>query len=450
MTFLERLSEYGISPIKHSPEIRQKARAAVLDTVGCIMAGCKERSILAASEWATEFTTSEEASIIGIHGACAVGRAAMVNAMAAYACDYDDMCNIGCGHPSMPVFPVALALAESCNSTADEFLEAYIYGVEVSAIVGSGFVGSSLSLSWNPSTICGGFGATICAARLMNLDIHQTANALAMMTCQVGGTKGNYGTSAKDVSVGFVSRIAIGCAQLAEKNIVGSHDAFEGKNGILDCIAPDYRLDVAIKRMENKISVFLDPGVIPKPYPCCRSNHNAIDGMLKIRAEHNLSHDDIEHIHFRIDKPSFALEARQMPLTPEEGKFSTAYCVALALLHGKVTLNDFSGDAIVDRRIVEIIEKCSSELDETFENAHFGNEIEVTTKSGDVFRYRGCFAKGDKNNPMQPEEIKTKFFECATRYFSMEIAVQIYAAVVTNESMCTARTLTEIICGKEI
>ncbi len=93
MTFIERLSEYGLSDKKHSPEIRQKARAAILDTVGCIMAGCRESSVLAASEWATEFTANEEASIIGAHGACAVGRAAMVNAMAAYACEYLMQCH---------------------------------------------------------------------------------------------------------------------------------------------------------------------------------------------------------------------------------------------------------------------------------------------------------------------------------------------------------------------
>ena len=448
MTFIERLSDYGISDRKHSSDIRRKARVAILDTVGCIMAGCREDSVLAASEWATEFAVNEEASIIGAHGACAVGRAAMVNAMAAYACDYDDMCDAGCGHPSMPVFPVALALAESYNSTADEFLEAYIYGVEVSAIVGSGFVGSSLSLSWNPSTICGGFGATVCAARLMNLDARQTANALAMMTCQVGGTKGNYGTAAKDVSAGFVSRIAIGCAQLAEKNIVGASDAFEGKNGILACIAPDYNLQAALKRLEENISVFLDPGIIPKPYPCCRSNHNAIDGILKICEEQNVCYEDIAHIHFRIDKPSFTLEAKNIPTTPEEGKFSTAYCVALALLNGKLTLDDFSGREIKDPRIMEIIKKCSSELDETFGHAHFGNEVEVTMNSGDVYSYRGCYAKGDANNPMSMEEIKGKFFACATRYFDEKTALSLYSIIIENEAMCTARTLTDIICSQ--
>ena len=158
--------------------------------------------------------------------------------------------------------------------------------------------------------------------------------------------------------------------------------------------------------------------MIPKPYPCCRSNHNAIDGTLKICKEHQITEDMVDSIICRIDPPSWTLDAYHCPDTPEQGKFSTAYCVAIALLHRKVVLGDFSGSKILEKRVFPLIARTKVVRDDTFQNAHFGNEITLKLKDGKTYTYRGTHAKGEACNPMTEEELRDKFLCCGERYYT--------------------------------
>lgn len=419
MTFLEKIAEFTCSRNEVSPEVAERAQIAVRDTIGCMLAGCREASVEAAVNWATASSGSAQASVVGRKGLrLDVRSAAMINAMSAYACDYDDMCDAGCGHPSMPVLPVALAIAEHLGIGDRRMLNAYIRGVEVSALIGAGFKNSTLSLCWNPTTISGGFGAVAAAAYLLDLTITQTTAAFAMMTCEIGGTKGNYGTPAKDVSAGILCAKAIICAQLAKEGITANPAAFSCSTGIAAAIAPDYDYEAVESALKAKNSIFISPGLIPKPYPCCRSNHNAIDGTLKICKEHQITEDMVDSIICRIDPPSWTLDAYHCPDTPEQGKFSTAYCVAIALLHRKVVLGDFSGSKILEKRVFPLIARTKVVRDDTFQNAHFGNEITLKLKDGKTYTYRGTHAKGEACNPMTEEELRDKFLCCGERYYT--------------------------------
>lgn len=318
----------------------------------------------------------------------------------------------------MPVLPVALAIAEHLGIGDRRMLNAYIRGVEVSALIGAGFKNSTLSLCWNPTTISGGFGAVAAAAYLLDLTITQTTAAFAMMTCEIGGTKGNYGTPAKDVSAGILCAKAIICAQLAKEGITANPAAFSCSTGIAAAIAPDYDYEAVESVLKAKNSIFISPGLIPKPYPCCRSNHNAIDGTLKICKEHQITEDMVDSIICRIDPPSWTLDAYHCPDTPEQGKFSTAYCVAIALLHRRVVLDDFSGSEILEKRVFPLIARTKVVRDDTFQNAHFGNEITLKLKDGKTYTYRGTHAKGEACNPMTEEELRDKFLCCGERYYT--------------------------------
>lgn len=446
MTLIQRLAFYALNASAPDAGAMLRARAAITDTVGCMLAGMRECSVRAAVAWAKKNASCSQATPLAGSGfQTDVHTAAMIDAMAAYACDFDDMCNAGCGHPSLPVLPVAIALSQWAGVDGDATLRAYIRGVEISALVGRGFQGSSLSLCFNPTTICGGFGAVAAAAILLSLSEQQTASALAMVSCEAGGTKENYGTPAKDVSAGLLCARAIMCAQLALEGVSASAQALEAPNGLLSAIAPDYRMQAVIDALDRGVSIFEEPGIIPKPYPCCRSNHNAVDGMLSIRKEYGVTAEMVERIICRIDAPSLALDACHMPRTPEEGKFSTAYCVALALLNGALTLADFTGECIPDQRVFEVVQKISVERDDSFANAHFGNEIEVRLTDGRRYLYRGEHAKGDRQNPMTPGEMKSKFLTCAGRYLSPEKADQLYRALSENEQMPNAQALATLI-----
>ena len=68
--------------------------------------------------------------------------AALINGTAAHALDFDDCSTTMGGHPSAPIVPVVLALAELQEATAAETIEAYLTGVEVCTRMARGLLPS--------------------------------------------------------------------------------------------------------------------------------------------------------------------------------------------------------------------------------------------------------------------------------------------------------------------
>ncbi len=50
------------------------------------------------------------------------------------------------------------------------------------------------------------------------------------------------------------------------------------------------------------VSDFLAPGMIIKPYPTCRGNHNALDCFMTIVRENALQPEDIKRVRCRVDQ----------------------------------------------------------------------------------------------------------------------------------------------------
>ena len=113
MTLTERMAEYTVDyRIENRSDAVKAARLNFLDAVGCIMAGTMTKQFQLVKEYAGLYRTISQAGILGFEGRVDAGHAAMAHAVAAHACDFDDMCTHLNGHPSAVVVPVVLALEE--------------------------------------------------------------------------------------------------------------------------------------------------------------------------------------------------------------------------------------------------------------------------------------------------------------------------------------------------
>lgn len=81
-------------------------------------------------------------------------------------------------------------------------------------------------------------------------------------------------------------------------------------------------------------------------------------------------------------------------------------------------MDDFSGSEILEKRVFPLIARTKVVRDDTFQNAHFGNEITLKLKDGKTYTYRGTHAKGEACNPMTEEELRDKFLCCGERYYT--------------------------------
>src|SRR6185295_15834650 len=103
----------------------------------------------------------ELATIWGSDRRASPARAALVNGTAAHALDFDDVSWAMQGHPSAPLLPAVIAMAESQRASGAETLAAYIVGFEVECRIGQALTRSHYARGWHPTSTLGTIGAAV-------------------------------------------------------------------------------------------------------------------------------------------------------------------------------------------------------------------------------------------------------------------------------------------------
>src|SRR5690606_28450627 len=98
-------------------DVLTRAKQCLLDWLGVTIAGHDEPLVRILRDEVAGQGGHEQATLIGTGGRVSTQQAALVNGAASHALDYDDVQWDMPGHPSVPVLPGLLALAE--HRTAD-------------------------------------------------------------------------------------------------------------------------------------------------------------------------------------------------------------------------------------------------------------------------------------------------------------------------------------------
>ena len=184
--------------VERIPEpARVVARQALLDFIGVAIAGAREplADILAAEIDAEG--GHPQAQLLGRPGRASLRQAALFNGSAGHAHDYDDVHTAMTGHPTVPVAPAVLALAEAFGRSGAEVIAAFCAGVDAECILGRVAGANHYARGWHATGTLGAFGAAAAAARLRRLNVEETAAALGIAGTQAAGLKAQFGTMCK-------------------------------------------------------------------------------------------------------------------------------------------------------------------------------------------------------------------------------------------------------------
>src|SRR5262245_23339988 len=117
-------------------DAREVARHCVLDFFGVALAGAGEPLVDILVDVVAERENAPAATLIGRSERATAATAALVNGAAGHALDFDDA-HIGMsGHPTVPVLPAVLALAEQTRADGKALLTAFVAGVELECRLG--------------------------------------------------------------------------------------------------------------------------------------------------------------------------------------------------------------------------------------------------------------------------------------------------------------------------
>ncbi len=428
------------------PPAVRTAKLAVLDCLGVALAGSKEKCAQLCGTLARQESAAEEATVFGQGFKTATPHAAFCNGTAAHALDFDHSFTL-MGQPTAPIIPAIFSLGEHLGVSGRQLIEAYVVGFEVAAKLAYALRAASDS-GWHGPGSLGGFGASAACAKLLGLAAPQIEMVLGMAASMAGGVAANFGTMTKPLHVGFAARNGVLAAKLTQAGCTANPRGLEAAAGFFDMFYPGIQLNPApIEELGNSYALVTD-GIKIKPYPCGGLTHIAIDSVLEMRAQHHLTADLIDSVNVDVPQHTFDRIVFRIPQTGLQGKFCMNYLVARAILDGKISLDIFSDAAVRDRRVLDIAEKVQMRLDPSLKTTDAGGRpcrVTLRTKDGATYVRQAEQAKGSRQFPLTPAELKSKFNDCACQAVSETASARAIDYVEQLETLDTIKPLCQLL-----
>ncbi|HEX2967357.1 MAG TPA: MmgE/PrpD family protein, partial [Syntrophorhabdaceae bacterium] len=358
----------------------------------------------------------KEATILVHGGKVPAHDAALMNCVMARSFDFEPTGAYVEGrstpaHLSGTTAPVAITVAEQRHSSGRDLLTALILGDDLASRI-SAASHLNIDSGFDCTGTVNAFGATAIAGRLWKLDEQQMLHAFGIVLNQLAGTFQNIfdGVHTFKLPQGLAARAAIFSVALASKGFTGVRDPLFSKYGYFSLYCKTFQPDVLTRELGKNF--YAD--YTCKPYPCCRSNHAAIDCILEMTRVHDINPEDVDEIvvditptalDFAVGQP---FKIRDVPQI--DASFNLQYTVASALLRKDVRLDYFTDDYIHDPRITDIVNKIrltpAIQLDKPL-----AARVKLKMKNGSEFEKRVDMPKGNGIlTPLSSEEIRSKFF----------------------------------------
>ena len=426
------------------------ARVGILDTVGVTLAGATEPCAVLARRVAAP--AAGAALLFGTATRTAPAEAAWANGTASHALDFDDCSNTLGGHPSAPVLPALFALADGTALSGRDLITAYIAGFETETRIARAVNFYHYEKGWHPTATLGVFGAAAASASLLRLTPAQTATALAIAASFSSGLKANFGTMTKPLHIGQSGRNGVVAALLAREGFTASSDAFEHPQGFLRVFNGEgnFDADAVLREWGTPLDIVI-PGIAVKQYPCCGSTHPAVDAMLFLVQQHGLKPQQVDRVVSRTHKRRLRHTNRPHLRSALDAKFSVQYCLARALLDGRVVLSQFEGTAHEDPRVQDLMARIEAYPQPDVipdDGKHFGADIEVFTKDGRRYAHSVEQPRGRTSaNPLPQAELEAKFLDCAERSVTSDTAERVLQLLRRFDEQSRVAAVTDILAA---
>jgi 2-methylcitrate dehydratase PrpD len=329
MTMLDHVLDLAALPASAiSPVARQTARFSLYDWMVCGKAGVAEPLAIRLRDVIGAEGGHPVASVLG-GGAMPARAAALVNGATSHALDYDDTHFAHVGHPSVGIYPAALAVAEEMDAPAATVAEAFLLGAEASVRIGMVLGAVHYNRGFHQTATAGAFGATVAAGRLYGLDRAQMRAAVGLCATRASGLKSQFGTMGKPYNAGIAASNGVECAALARAGLTSADDGLDGPQGFVPTHS-DAPVTSGVWD-EPPPGRFLFTDVKYKLHACCHGTHAMIEALAALRAAHDLDLAQVAEIRLRTSPRWLRVCDIKAPRTGLEVKFSYVWLAGMVL-----------------------------------------------------------------------------------------------------------------------
>ena len=421
-----RLAAFAVETARVPDAVRREAIRSIKNGLATGLAGSHDAATLISMKVAGRFSAAGEASVIGHGKRFDLPTAAFLNAIAINVFDFDDTHPDTILHPTAPVLPPLLALAEAMPVSGAALLDAFAIGVEVECRVANAVSPEHYRRGWHITATCGVFGAAAAAGRLLGLDAGQMLNALGIASAQAGGLVETLGTMAKSVGVGNAARGGLIAALLAREGMTGPAMPLEGPRGFTTVTAEDPDVSLLNEGLGKDWELLRNTY---KPYPCGVVLNPVIEAALDLAATPGFDAGKVRRAVVR-GHPLLAERAdRPVPAGGREAQVSAQHAVSVSLRHGRAGLDQFSDAAVADAETVALRGLVSVEIDPALPVG--AAVLELGLVDGSTLSRRVDQARGDSDRPMTDAEIEEKLRNLAA-WGAPDVAVDLLIRALWN------------------
>ena len=315
------------------PEVLELGRKSILDGLGLALAGSVSEMGPLVRKYVGSFSSSEsKSSVIGTALKVPARFAAMANGIFIHADDYDDTQLFVAPdrvyglltHPTVTTLPPAFALAEINRISGKDLILAYQIGVEVECKIAEAIAPRHYESGFHTTGTIGSLGDAAVCAKLMWLNIKQTANALGIAAAEAGGLRNNFGSMTKPFHAGRAAENGIVASDFTAMGWTASEEILEARNGFFDAAGGGFNPKVIVNRL-GKPWTFANPGVSIKPFPSGSLTHPAMGEMQRLIRENNINARDVEKVDMGGNSGMMTALLHHRPVNALQGKFSSLH-----------------------------------------------------------------------------------------------------------------------------
>ena len=403
--------------------VRKLGTRSILDGIGLALAGSAGASGRIVRDYLDDLGCAGTATVIGSARSTAPRFAAFANGIAIHADDYDDTQLATrpdrvyglLTHPTAPVLPAVLGVAEAIGASGADLLDAYMIGTEVEMKTAEAIDPRHYRDGFHTTGTCGAIGAAAAVSRLRRADVSATARALGIAASQAAGLRENFGTMTKPFHAGRAAESGVLAADLAGRGWTAAENILEAPRGFFNAAGGGYDAASIDGKLGRPWS-FESPGVSIKPHPSGSLTHPGMRVMQRLIEEHDIRPDRVRRVRVGTNRNMPNALIHHRPTTELNAKFSMEFCLAILLLERKAGLVEFTDEVVTRPDVQGLIERIDFVVDPEADAAGYEKMttiVEVTLVDGRVLSGRADFGKGSPADPMTDAELETKFRDCA-------------------------------------
>jgi 2-methylcitrate dehydratase len=399
-----------------------EVKRRVLDSLGCALGAWNAPPCRIARQFARAVKLPNGATLWGTGHKTLPDLATFANGALVRYLDFNDTYLAKePAHPSDNIAAV-LAVGEAARASGKRVIQAIALAYEIQCRLCD--AAALRPRGWDHVTY-GPFSSALAAAKVMKLSTAETLHTInlagvaniALRQTRVGDL-----SMWKACAFSNAARNGVFAAMLAQQGMTGPSPIFEGEKGFMKLVSGQFELQPLAGEMEQQDRVsfrILDTYI--KHFPVEYHAQTAVESALALREELLKAEgpDALTGITaIEIGSYDVAIEIigrdpeKWRPQTRETADHSFPYCVAVALLDGKVTLRSFDAKRRTDPVLHELMQKVRVVPQPEFAGRYpqaMSTRLTVRTKAGRDYVKQIDYPLGHPKNRMSDHEVEDKF-----------------------------------------